>query len=97
MGCPNARAGVKIVKKKANQILTPPQTLITTSGVAIGVALVVPILVGWSSPPGADSKTRIEKDFFDQTFRPFYRADQVIVRYKQDAGLPWVSGCEGSF
>ncbi len=51
MGCPNTRAGVKIVGKKgpieqprATQILT--QSLITTSGVAIGVALVVPILVG---------------------------------------------------
>ena len=42
-GCPNARAGVKIAKKKetlgATQILTP----VTTAGVAL---VVVPILVG---------------------------------------------------
>ncbi len=48
MGCPNARGGVGIVEKKnlrANQILTP--SVITTTGIAVGVALVVPILVGW--------------------------------------------------
>ncbi len=47
MGCPKARAGVKIVKKRiprATQILTP--SLLTTSGVVVGVALVMPTLVG---------------------------------------------------
>ncbi len=51
MGCPKARAGAKILKKKGtnrttkrNQILT--SSLITTSGVAVGVALVIPTLVG---------------------------------------------------
>ena len=49
MGCPNSRAGVRIVKKiyncskyyTATQILTP--SLITS-----GVLLVVPIFVGWA-------------------------------------------------
>ena len=50
MGCPNTSAGIKIVEKepleqpRGTQISTP--SLITTSGVAIAVALVVPILVG---------------------------------------------------
>ncbi len=54
MGCPDARAGVKIVIKKtprATQILTPPSLIITSSGIAIGVALVIPILAGHPSTP----------------------------------------------
>ena len=52
MGCPIARAGVKIVGGKKGTIratwCNPNSTplLITTSGVAAGVALVAPILVG---------------------------------------------------
>ncbi len=48
MGCPNARTGVRIVKKRHLRA-TPISTLslITPSGVAV-VALVVPILVGKS-------------------------------------------------
>ena len=33
----------------------------------------------WASPT---SRSRIEKDFFDSTFRPFYRTEQVIIRAK---------------
>ena len=33
----------------------------------------------WAAPK---SRTRLEKDFFDSTFRPFYRAAQVIVTAK---------------
>ncbi len=50
MGCANARANVKIVKKKepleqprATQIPTP--SLVITSGIVVGVTLMVPILV----------------------------------------------------
>ena len=31
----------------------------------------------WASPT---SRSRIEKDFFDSTFRPFYRTQQIIVK-----------------
>ena len=31
----------------------------------------------WASPT---SQSRIEKDFFETTFRPFYRTEQVIVK-----------------
>ena len=31
----------------------------------------------WASPT---SRSRIEKDFFETTFRPFYRTEQVIVK-----------------
>ncbi len=51
MGCPNTKAGVKIVGEKeplqppnATQISTP--SLTTTSGVAVGVPLVMLMLVG---------------------------------------------------
>merc|ERR1719174_1123921 len=30
----------------------------------------------WASPT---SRSRVEKDFFDSTFRPFYRTSQVII------------------
>ncbi len=57
MGCPNARAGVRAVKKRgaseqpgATQVSTPP-SLITTSVVAVGVDLVVPTLVGMHISP----------------------------------------------
>ena len=33
----------------------------------------------WNSPT---SQTRKEKEFFDSTFRPFYRPCQIIVRAK---------------
>ena len=44
MGCPNARAGVRIVGEKASFEQPKFRPPITTSGVV--VALVVPILVG---------------------------------------------------
>ena len=34
----------------------------------------------WASP---SSRSRVEKDFFDSTFRPFYRAAQVIIHAKE--------------
>ncbi len=58
MGCLDDRAGVKIVGEKnktlratyrSTQISTP--SLITTSGAAVGVALVIPILVGNRTRP----------------------------------------------
>lgn len=36
----------------------------------------------WAAP---GSRSRVEKDFFDQTFRPFYRTEQVIVHAKNIA------------
>jgi len=33
----------------------------------------------WASPT---SRSRVEKDFFDSTFRPFYRTSQVIIHVK---------------
>ena len=33
----------------------------------------------WASP---SSRSRVEKDFFDKTFRPFYRTEQIIIRAK---------------
>ena len=33
----------------------------------------------WASP---ESRSRIEKDFFDKTFRPFYRTEQIIIKAK---------------
>ncbi len=56
MGCPNARAGAQIVKKlplEKPKISTPSlatATVMSESGVVVCcVALVVPILVGFSS------------------------------------------------
>jgi len=34
----------------------------------------------WASPT---SRSRVEKDFFDSTFRPFYRTAQVIIHAKE--------------
>ena len=34
----------------------------------------------WASPT---SRSRVEKDFFDSTFRPFYRTSQVIIHAKE--------------
>ena len=31
---------------------------------------------------GAKSRSRIEKDFYDSTFRPFYRTEQIIIKAK---------------
>ena len=39
----------------------------------------------WASP---DSRSRVERKFFDETFRPFYRTEQVIIHAK---GLETVS------
>ena len=33
----------------------------------------------WASP---ESRSRVEKDFFDRTFRPFYRTEQIIIKAK---------------
>ena len=33
----------------------------------------------WAAPT---SRSRIEKDFFDSNFRPFYRTEMVIVKAK---------------
>ena len=38
----------------------------------------------WSGP---GTKSRIEKDFYDSTFRPFFRTNQVIVKVREDVGL----------
>ena len=45
MGCPNSRAGFGILKKPLKQ-LEQPKSLISTGGVAVGVSLLVPVLVG---------------------------------------------------
>ena len=50
MGCPNARTSVKIVKKEPSEqpkATKSTPSLIATSAIAVGVALVVPILVGY--------------------------------------------------
>lgn len=39
----------------------------------------------WASP---SSQTRIEKDYFESRFQPFYRTEQVCIRA---IGLPNVS------
>lgn len=31
----------------------------------------------WASP---QSRSRIEKDYFDQYFRPFYRTEQIFIK-----------------
>lgn len=33
----------------------------------------------WASP---NSRSRIERKFFDETFRPFYRTEQIIIKAK---------------
>ena len=33
----------------------------------------------WAAPT---SRSRVEKDFFDETFKPFYRTEQIIIRAK---------------
>jgi Niemann-Pick C1 protein len=33
----------------------------------------------WASPT---SRSRIERSFFDETFRPFYRTEQIIIHAK---------------
>ncbi|TRY76439.1 hypothetical protein TCAL_00054 [Tigriopus californicus] len=41
----------------------------------------------WAAP---GSRSRVEKDFFDQTFRPFYRTEQVIVHAKNIAPFEYL-------
>ena len=41
----------------------------------------------WASPT---SRSRIEKDFFGSTFRPFYRTQQIIIKAQN---LDYVSRC----
>lgn len=36
----------------------------------------------WSSPT---SRSRIEKEYFDQNFGPFYRVEQVIIKPKENS------------
>lgn len=43
----------------------------------------------WASPT---SRTRLDKDYFDSNFNPFYRTTQVIVQPK---GYAWVSAGTG--
>ena len=66
MGCPNARAGAKVVKKQeflqqpsATEISTPV-TKLPLCGVAAGVALVMPILVGSCEVSVAKKKIWLE-------------------------------------
>ena len=33
----------------------------------------------WAAP---GSRSRVEKDFYDQVFRPFYRTEQIIIHAK---------------
>ena len=33
-------------------------------------------------------RSRLEKEFFDETFRPFYRTSQVIMHFKEEALEP---------
>ena len=62
MGCPNARAGGKMVKKiPLEQPKLWPPSLITTSGISVGAALAVPILVG---------KTRSQKNKYVNKHHP---------------------------
>lgn len=61
-----------------------PKTVLLV-GIVIGVALACgismfevitnPVLL-WSSP---NSRARLEKDYFDSHFRPFYRTEQLII------------------
>lgn len=39
----------------------------------------------WASP---NSRSRLEKDFFDNNFKPFYRTEQVFIK---TVGIPEVS------
>ena len=39
----------------------------------------------WAAP---ESRSRVERKFFDETFRPFYRTEQIIIHAKD---LPTVS------
>jgi hypothetical protein len=33
----------------------------------------------WAAP---ESRSRVERKFFDETFRPFYRTEQIIIHAK---------------
>ena len=33
----------------------------------------------WAAP---ESRSRVEKDFYDEVFRPFYRTSQIIIHAK---------------
>ncbi len=41
----------------------------------------------WAAP---GSVTRNQKEFFDETFRPFYRTNQVIIHVAENSSLPWI-------
>ena len=64
----------------------PVPVIVLSVGFAIGLATGInwlevttdPIEL-WASP---DSRSRIEKDFFDENFRPFYRTEQIIIKAK---------------
>lgn len=43
----------------------------------------------WASPT---SRTRLDKDYFDSNFSPFYRTTQIIIQPK---GYGWVSAGTG--
>ena len=64
----------------------PVIVILLTLGAALGIsagALKLQITTDpvelWAAPT---SRSRIEKDFFDKTFRPFYRTEQIIITAK---------------
>lgn len=50
---------------------------ISLCNIYVSFRLTVDPIELWAAP---DSRSRIEKTFFDETFRPFYRAEQVIIK-----------------
>ncbi len=72
----------------------PIPVIVIGFAIAIGLCAGIQSLEVTTDPVklwgGDEMQTRIEKDFFDSTFRPFYRAENVIVRYKEGSGLDWV-------
>ena len=57
-------------------------TIIITASLSCGIyffSVTTDPVKLWSSP---DSQARLEKNYFDEHFGPFYRTEQIIVRAK---------------
>lgn len=59
-----------------------PVTLLAFGGLSVGImkfTIVTDPVKLWSAP---NSQARLEKNYFDQNFGPFYRAEQIIIQAK---------------
>ena len=60
--------------------------MITSIVIAVVLSICMVNMVITTDPvelwAGPNSRSRIEKDFFDSNFRPFYRTEMIIIKAK---------------